>query len=956
MLKSSYILLFLLLSLPLAAQVVEVSPTNLTAGDSLTITFHADRGNKVLMDFEGEVYIHTGVIIGTVDEPSGWRYVQGNWGQDDKRMRCRKLAENTYQYSLLPRSFYGFGEDEPLLQLAMVFRNADGTRVAKNDNEKDIFYPELKTYPNGILEMVGGKDGTPAGNLLQIIDNQAEIILKGSQHSLYLTHFTDDIIALALRKYRKQPQEFEVAVLPKPTKWDKKIENKLSAPSAFIRWGENYKIEIQKSPLKLLFYRADTLLFAEEIGLFEDKNEHFVGYRTRLLPNEHIYGTGSRAINIDRRGHRLYAYNTASFGYTLGETRLNMSIPYLQSSRLYGLFFDNPRRAYFDIGKTEKEVLEYGVLDTAAVCYVIMGKSHPQILESYTYLTGRQSLPPVWALGFMQSRFGYKSQQETEEITYKTLDAGFPLEATLLDLYWFGDLPQMGNLSFDSGRFPRPGEMVSNLNKRGVKTLLITESYFVQTSHNYAEADSLRLFARLSSGKTAKIPDFWAGPAALLDVYKPEAQTWFWQKYARLWKTYNIHGWWCDSGEPENHPKRMVHKIGTAEEAHNLYPLFWAKLIHENHYKQFPSRRLFNLSRSGYAGVQRYDIFPWSGDVSRSWEAMRAQTGIMLGAGSCGIGYMHSDLGGFTGGPLDEDLYKRWLQMGAFVPVMRAHGSGLPSEPVFFSEETQRNVKQAIKLRYRLLPYNYTLAFENHTRGLPLARPLYFYHPQDEFAMQVDDAYMWGENLLIAPIFEKGATSRKVYLPQGKWFDFHTFSEWWGGGKPLTLPVFEDRIPVFVKAGAFIPIAPEMKHTSSYKTDTLSLNYFPDLSVRASSYTLYHDDGETPNAYEKGMFNLIQLKGSSGPNELKISLESENSYPLMPSRRWLAWSISNVASLPTSVVINKKNKLVVVADAMGADMQKAYYDSQNQRLIFYMDWDNLPAEIRVLGAGLLDGK
>lgn len=949
-------LLFSLISLTffacisLQAQTISVFPTNPKAEDSVTITFYADKGNAALKDFEGNVYIHTGVIIGTPDEPSGWRYVQGNWGKADERMLMRKIEANIYEYKLHIASFYGFSEEEPFLQLAMVFRNEDGTRVAKEEGEKDIFYLQIKTYPNGILESVSGKDGDDVGDFKGIIEGEHTLQLICTQQTVHITHITDDIISVSLRKNRTQPDEFNIAVIQEPTIWNRKISQDLNEIQ--ITWGQNYQLRIQKHTLRLAFYRADTLLFKDEMGFFDDKIEHIAGTRLALSPKEHIYGTGSRAINIDRRGQRVYTYNTATFGYTAGETKLNLSIPYIQSSRCYGLFFDNPRRGYFDMGKTEENVLEYGVKDSALTYYVILGNTHEKVVENYTYLTGRQALPPIWVLSFMQSRFGYKSREETEDIAEKTLAAGYPLEATLLDLYWFGDLPKMGNFSFDLQKFPRPSEMILRLKNKGVKTILITESYFVNTSTTYKEADSLHYFAKLANGNTAKIPDFWAGPAALLDIYQPDAQKWFWKKYADLWQKYAIHGWWCDSGEPENHPKRMIHKIGTAEEAHNLYPLYWAKMISDNHSIAFPTQRLFNLARSGYAGVQRYNIFPWSGDVSRSWEAMRAQTSIMLGAGTCGIGYMHSDLGGFTGGPLDEELYTRWLQMGAFVPVMRAHGSGLPSEPIFFSETTQQNVKEAIKLRYRLLPYNYNLCFENSQKGLPLARPLYYYYPKDEYLMQTDDAYMWGENLLIAPIFEKENRARKVSLPMGKWFDFHSFTSWWGGGFPITVPAFDDRVPVFVKAGSFIPTAPEIMHTSQYKTDTLLINYFPDLSVPQTSYNLYNDDGETPDAYTKKRYNIIHFSGKNTVKNISIKLESEETYPTMPNKRFFVWGVNNLDIQPKSVQVGKK-KLAVIAGSPAANLEQAFYDAETKRLVFYVDWDNVPLEIKIEGQGIL---
>lgn len=934
------------------AQVVEVFPENPTADDTVTIIFHADQGNMALKDFKENIYAHTGVILGTPDEPSGWRYVQGNWGKADPRMYMNKVDENTYLIRYHIRSFYGFSEEEPFLQLSFVFRNEDGTRVAKDKGEKDIFYPAIKTYPNGYLETVSGKDGMDLGSFKAVIPIENGLQIEGSRLSVYLTHFTDEIIGVSILKNRKQPQEFNIAVVGKPTVWKTRIENKASQPVK-IYWADNrYSMEISRSPMRIAFYRGDSLLFKDENGFFQDKTEKIAGTRIYLAGDEHIYGAGSRAVNIDRRGQRLYNYNTASFGYTEGETRLNLSIPYIQSSRRYGLFFDNPRKGYFDIGKTEKNVLEFGVLDSALTYYMIMGDTHEKIIENYTYLTGRQDMPPIWTLGFIQSRFGYKSREEADSVITKTLEAGFPLEAVLLDLYWFGDLEKMGNLSFDYNKFPNPSQMILNWNKKGVKTILITESYFVHTSKHYKELDSLGYFAKLTNGKTAKIPDFWAGPAALLDIFEPKAQQWFWKHYDELWRNHKISGWWCDSGEPENHPKRMMHKIGTAEESHNLYPLYWAKMIDEYHKKNFPADRLFNMSRSGYAGLQRYNVFPWSGDVSRSWGSLRAQTSIMLGAGMCGIGYMHSDLGGFTGGPLDEELYTRWLQFGAFTPVMRAHGSGLPSEPIFYSEKTQKLVKEAIQLRYRLLPYNYTLTWENHTKGLPLARPLYYYFPYDKDLLKTDDEYMWGKNLLIAPVFEKNNKSRNVYLPQGKWFDFHTYNYWWGGGIPIPLPALEDRIPVFVRAGAFLPLSPDINHTSRYDADTLIMNYFPDLSEPESEYTLYTDNGELVDPVQKQLFCLLKFKGFSSPNILEIVIDKEGTFPTMPRQRFLLWGIRNIQTMPYEVRIGKE-KLKVIKGKPDANPANAYWDEENKRLVFYMNWIAAPATIRIKGTDLL---
>lgn len=942
--------------LMLWAQNIEVKPENPTADDSVTITFYADRGNMALKDFEGNVYIHTGVIIGTADEPSGWRYVQGDWGKHDPRMLMKKIAPNTYQFGFNIRRFYKFDKEEPFLQIGCVFRNEDGTRVAKTENEKDFFYPEMKTYPNGILEVVDGRDGQDIGNFSSIKSIPNGILVQGTRKSIQLTYYSDEVIGVSFDPNREEPAAYSAAVVAVPHTWTHTIDKSV-ANATIIRWGNNrYAISIKHNPMRLTYYKDGKTLATDELGFFTDKTEGIAGVRMFLDSDERVYGAGSRAINIDRRGQRLYLYNTASFGYTAGENRLNLSIPFIQTSKNYGIFFDNPRNGYFDISKTTDNILEYGVKDSALIYYMIFGDNAAKITENYTYLTGHQAIPPIWALGYIQSRFGYKTQQEAEDVVNKTLEAGFPLEATLLDLYWFGDLAQMGNMAFDTLKFPHPDSMIQKFHDKGVKTILISETYFTKTSKYYHELDSLGYFAKTDSGQTAVIPDFWAGSAALLDIFRYDAQAWFWKKYANLARTYKVDGWWCDSGEPENHPKRLRHKIGTAEEAHNLYPMYWAKMLDENHKKDFGSTRLFNLARSGYAGVQRYNIFPWSGDVSRSWASFRAQTGIMLGAGACGIGYMHSDLGGFTGGPLDEELYYRWMQMGTFSPIMRAHGSGLPSEPIYFSPKTQDLVKTAIQLRYRLLPYNYTLAWENHTKGLPLARPMYF-HCTDSIAENIDDQYFWGENLMVAPIFEKGILSRNVYLPKGKWFDFHGFNKY-DGGKMVSIPVFEDKIPVFIRAGAFIPTMQEVNHTSHYKADTLIMNYFPDITTPNSTYTLYTDNGQTPDSEEGGAAALLQFQGKNSAEKIEITLTPKGGYAEMPVQRNFLWGINNIVAAPLSITIGKE-KLTIITGAPENDATKAYYNPQTQQLIFFMPWTYTPAPkpvktvIKIAGKAML---
>ncbi|TAE48107.1 MAG: hypothetical protein EAZ89_15860 [Bacteroidetes bacterium] len=869
--------LFIVFRSPICdAQLVTVSPAKPTADDTVTLIFDAQLGNGALKNYDGTVYLHTGIITGSPDQPSGWRYVQGEWGTDDRRMRMTALGKNRYRIRFHIRSFYGLPQDEPFLQLSFVFRNQNGSIVAKDSGDADIYYPRLEKYEHGPLERADGRDAETPGALTVItLQNESrEIYLSDGRHALRISNYET-----ALRVDYSPNGDFggllnegvNASAVPFPLR---KIKKAKPGRPVDIPWN-GYLLRIEQNPLRLLLIKGNTLVFEQEAAGFFDATDSLTGpvtgLRFRLPEGQQVYGAGSRAVEMNRRGRRLYAYNTATYGYLWGEEDLNLSVPLLLTSGGYGVFFDSYRRGYFDIGKTEGGVCEAGFKDTVLSWYLIPGEL-PQIVRSYTQLTGRQPLPPRWALGYIQSRYGYKSQQELLSTVNKTLAAGFPLDAVMLDLYWFGDKGRMGDFEWDRRQWPSPDNMMQTLDSQQIHTILISETYFTKGSRFFGQLDSLGYFARGMSGKSYLIPDFWAGPAGLLDLFQAPARDWLWQRYeAQIVR--GADGWWCDSGEPENHPSPMIHSTGKAEEVHNLYGSYWARLLYENYGQYHPEQRPFTLVRSGYAGMQRYGALPWSGDVSRNWGAFRAQVPIMLTAGLCGFAYMHSDLGGFTGGPPDEELYRRWLQMGAFSPLMRVHGdaTGAAPEPVFASNYTQRVVKEALMLRYRLLPYHYTLAQENSTLGAPLARTMSYVFPQDPEAWRADDGqYMWGDALLVCPVLEKGQVRKPVYLPAGLWYDFYS-DEVFAGGRWIEVALVQERIPLFVRAGYSLPMCEGLKNTSQFTGNQADIHIYLASGAQGRLYT---DNGAAGDAQPAEL--QWQLGEKNGRYQLDLSVSGEN--------------------------------------------------------------------------------
>jgi oligosaccharide 4-alpha-D-glucosyltransferase len=505
--------------------------------------------------------------------------------------------------------------------------------------------------------------------------------------------------------------------------------------------------------------------------------------------------------------------------------------------------------------------------------------------EAYTLLTGRQELPPRWIFGNLQSRMAYRTQKEVTSVVKELQAKDFPTDAIILDFYWFGDsiLGHLGRLDWYKKSWPKPEKMIRNFRKKGIKTILITEPYLIDSVPNFKIASEKGILATDSLGNTYVNHQFYFGPGGLIDIFQPEARDWFWQFYDKQIKK-GVAAWWGDLGEPESHPSDLYHVNGKADEVHNIYGHNWDKMMHEKYAQHYPNTRLFHLQRSGFAGSQRFSAFPWTGDVSRSWGGLRAQLPLLLTMGMSGLGYIHSDAGGFAQGVRDDELYVRWMQFAAFTPVLRPHGSGIPSEPIFWSEETQNIVRKYIKLRYELLPYTYTLAWLNATKGEPLMRPLFYYHPNDPQAVKATDCYYWGPHMIIAPVLEKGTSSRKVYLPEGKWFDFHG-SKTYEGGKSYDIPVIINDMPIFVKAGSVIPMTKVVSSTDYYKSDNFKIKIYPSPSF---GFTQYEDDGIDRLAALEGKGEQITCAGRWVDDLLVISLSIKGNWEGKPEKRQIS--------------------------------------------------------------------
>ena len=689
-------------------------------------------------------------------------------------------------------------------------------------------------------------------------------------------------------------------------------------------------VEIGKSPFQITYFHNGQKLVSEKAGYSKSESGEQINFN--LDTSEALFGGGARVLGMNRRGNRLQLYNRAHYGYGTRSELMNFTIPMVLSSKIYAIHFDNAPIGYLDLDSKNNNTLTYETISGRKTYQVIAGNTWDNLIENYTLLTGRQPLPPRWAFGNFASRFGYHSEREVRETVAKFKADKIPLDAIILDLYWFGKEVKgtMGNLAFDRDSFPNPEAMMADFSKHGIKTVLVTEPFILTTSNRWNEAVSKQNLATDSIGNPFTY-DFYFGNTGLIDIFKPEGHDWFWDIYKNLTKK-GVSGWWGDLGEPEVHPSELQHAAGSADEVHNIYGHNWAKLVFDGYKKDFPEQRPFILMRSGYSGSQRFGLIPWSGDVSRSWDGLSGQPEISLQMGMQGLAYMHSDLGGFAGDYRDSELYTRWLQYGVFQPVFRPHAQEeVPAEPVFWDEKTKELAKKAIELRYKLMPYNYTIAFQNNQKGTPLMRPLFFEEPQNADLLQIAETYLWGDNLLISPVLLKGASEKQIYFPKSaNWYDFYNDAKY-NAGSTVKIPVTLDHIPVFVRGGAFIPMAKLFQTTADYSTDNLDLHFWFDDSVKTSSGFLYDDDGSTPNAFEKGKSAQMRFRSKLLDKNLVILIDYDSSAASDSATKKINLVTHNLSKKPRKVIVgdkkakfkwNRKNRRLEVEFDCASDSPK----------------------------------
>jgi len=757
-----------------------------------------------------------------------------------------------------------------------------------------------------------------SGNALAVVE---QFSLQGN--TLYINTDTNDftLTALGNKSFQvtyvtdnsgKPYENLPSMALPEHVAANELTVDVSDTPNTITLTYDNASASIDKQSHAISYSLNGEVVTKERDGL--SINSHGVSLSFALSDDEKLYGGGQRVLGMDRRGNAMPLYNKAHYGYTTSSNQMYFGLSAVMSSKHYSVLFDNTASGELDMGSSTPDELLFSAKGGRASYIMVLGESLSDTVKSTVAITGKQPLPPRWLLGNFASRFGYKSQDEVMNVVDAFNKQDIPVDAVVLDLYWFGkDIKgHMGNLSWDTATFPEPEKMISELREQDVKTVLITEPFILTTSKQWDSAVENNALAQNDQG-TPYTFDFYFGNTGLVDVFSEAGQDWFWQYYEKL-AAQGVAGWWGDLGEPEVHPDDIQHAWSEAglgnqtvsgTEVHNGYGHQWAKTVYNNLTELQSDTRPFVLMRSGFLGSQRYGMVPWTGDVSRSWGGLKPQVELALQMSVFGLAYTHSDLGGFAGGDtFDAELYTRWLQFGTFSPVFRPHAQdNIAPEPVFHDDPVKSIAREFIQLRYDMLPYNYSLAFENALFGTPLMRPLAMVFNENKW-FESAKSYMWGDALFVSPVTQPNQQTWAVELPPGIWFDFFSSAKY-QGGKTVDYPLTQDNFPVWVKAGSFMPMSEGLSRTEHFDARELEMHYWHDHSVISSSYTYYEDDGKSPNSVEKGLYTTLQLNASVDESaDLTLTLDSQGSYIGMPQQRNITYVVHGLTERPQKVLVD----------------------------------------------------
>lgn len=749
------------------------------------------------------------------------------------------------------------------------------------------------------------------------------VVLEAPPARLEIRFLAPDLVRVEMVPRPGLPEPLPFA--RSEAEWTPPAVTQEEEPSRLVLASEAVRVEIEQDPIRLTF--------RDEQGRVIDRDDPELGmgwrYETvhtfrEARAGDRAYGFGEKTGHLDKRGRRWTMWTTDNLPHTPTADPLYQAIPFYliwNEGRIHGFFLENTFRSHFDMDTEGAGRYHIWAEGGRLVYYLLAGPTFDQVLERYTQLTGRMPLPPRWSLGYQQSRWGYLTQAQVEEVARTMRERRIPCDVIHLDIDYMDGYRVF---TWDPKRFADPPELCRRLQDQGFRVVTIIDPGVKKDPSNpfFQEGLEKGLYIESPSGEpyTGQV---WPGEVHFPDFLQDRTRRW-WGDQHRALLDVGVAGIWNDMNEPvifdardedRTLPEVAVHRTDQGEvrehrEVHNLYGLLMGKATYEGLRRLRPQERPFIVSRSGFAGIQRYAAV-WMGDNSSWWEHLAMSIPMLLNMGMSGVPFVGADVGGFAEDATPE-LLVRWMQLGAFVPFFRNHSAKntRPQEPWVFGPEVEALSRQAVELRYQLLPYLYTLFWEAHEKGTPIMRPLVWHAPGDAVAARIEDAFLLGPDLLVAPVLQPGARERLVYLPEGEWVDFWTGTCYQGRAHQVVEAPLE-RIPLFVRAGAALPLGPVVQHTGEKGWEALTLRLFPGQSSSRWSTTLYEDDGATLS-YEQGVSSRRTFQVTADGSSLVLEAgEPQGSY--RPDRELIGVEVPFLPQRPREVLVDGQEIAVPAA-------------------------------------------
>ncbi len=833
------------------------------------------------------------------------------WTASHPALRGRDFSQRRFGASLFLPSIFAFGKccrheqfpthmKKRVEQMRVVHMDALGTEKRAAD--------AWRLHRPGAIEEV----------ILE--DNRTRLFRTSSRVALRIRLWSAEIVQFSWHVWRVATEEFSYAIDPGHPFGESPPHDWAQTGEAWVLRTPALTLSLRKKDAHLRIEDVHGQLLYEDAEGFACRETIMTGLaewrlRAKAPKNAWYHGLGDKACRLNLRGRRFTNWNTDTFMYGADTDPMYKTIPFFiqtTGKTASGFFLDNTYRSRFDFDSRRKGVLEVQAAGGPFSWFFIAGPAYLDVCRRYALLTGKAPLPPLWALGFHQCRWSYFPESRVKEVaaTFRKLD--IPCDALWLDIdYMDGYRCFTWNLDY----FPDPKGMIQWLRDKGFRTVVmidpgirIDEAYFA-----FQHGTDHDVWCKRSNGEWM-IGPVWPPDCVFPDFTHPKVRAWWGALYRELYVHQEVDGFWNDMNEPavfkvqaKTFPDTVVHHYDghptDHRQAHNVYGQQMSRATFEGLRKLKPHQRPFVLTRATYAGGQRYAAV-WTGDNVATWEHLAIALRQVLRLSVSGFSFAGSDIGGFVGRP-DGQLLVRWLQLGAFHPLFRIHSIGdnedgdaaqenatrtsparprMDQEPWSFGEPWTTYAREAIALRYRLLPYFYTLCYQHQQDGTPLLWPLGAGWPDDPWAVRCEEAFMLGPALLVWPILKPDLRTKTIYLPKGEWFHLLTGKRY-GQGKHR-LRVRHDSILAFAKAGTVVPMHPVRAASSMPLPDAPSLRIFAGNSEAPSHW--YEDAGDG-YAYLEGHYRLAEYELSATGHSLTLSQNLDGSYALPHSEVKLEW-------------------------------------------------------------------